>query len=75
MYMFKGIDLSSDTATKPTHAMKVAMMDAMVGDEQKDEDPTTLQLQEMISEMLGFDHAVFFTVCNHGKSDCIKCSM
>lgn len=57
--MFQGIDLSSDTATKPTTAMKTAMMSALMGDEQKDEDPTTLELQEMVGDMLGFDHALF----------------
>ncbi|HSW68876.1 MAG TPA: threonine aldolase family protein [Gammaproteobacteria bacterium] len=57
--MFQGIDLSSDTATKPTDAMKAAMMNALLGDEQKDEDPTTLELQKMTGDMLGFDHALF----------------
>lgn len=58
--MFKGIDLSSDTATKPTRAMKEAMMDAPLGDEQKGEDPTTRRLEEMVAKLLGFDRALFF---------------
>lgn len=58
--MFKGIDLFSDTSTRPTAAMKKAMMEAEVGDEQKGEDPTTRQLEEMIAEMLGFNAALFF---------------
>ncbi|MBS0289046.1 MAG: hypothetical protein JSS07_03275 [Proteobacteria bacterium] len=37
--MFKGIDLFSDTMTQPTQAMKQAMMDAELGDEQKGEIP------------------------------------
>jgi len=57
--MFHGIDLSSDTATKPTEAMKKAMFEAEVGDEQKNEDPTTIKLENMISDMLGFSDAVF----------------
>jgi threonine aldolase len=57
--MFKGIDLSSDTATKPTPAMKQAMFNAELGDEQKGEDPTTLQLEKMGAELLGLDKALF----------------
>lgn len=58
--MFNGIDLSSDTATQPTEKMKQAMFSAKLGDEQKKEDPTTLQLQEMAAELLGFEQALFF---------------
>src|SRR5579872_6790212 len=57
--MFKGIDLFSDTATKPTLAMKEAMLAAELGDEQKKEDPTTCQLEEMAADLLGFDEALF----------------
>jgi len=57
--MFKGIDLSSDTATKPSLAMKKFMFDAMVGDEQKNEDPTTLQLEETVAKLFGFDMSIF----------------
>ncbi len=57
--MFKGIDLSSDTATKPTLAMKEAMLAAELGDEQKGEDPTTLELEKRMAALLGFDHALF----------------
>lgn len=58
--MFKGIDLYSDTATRPSLAMKQAMMAAEVGDEQRGEDPTTRQLEEMAAEMLGHEAAMFF---------------
>lgn len=58
--MFKGVDLASDTATKPSIAMKEAMFAAELGDEQKAEDPTTLQLEAMAAELLGFDRALFF---------------
>lgn len=58
--MFKGIDLSSDTATKPSKAMLTAMMNAEVGDEQKSEDPTTKQLEELVADMFGFTQALFF---------------
>lgn len=57
--MFSGIDLSSDTATRPTAAMKKAMMDAEVGDEQQGEDPTTKKLEERFAELLGKEAALF----------------
>lgn len=58
--MFKGIDLSSDTATKPSLAMKAAMLSCELGDEQKREDTTTLQLEKMVADLLNFDEALFF---------------
>lgn len=58
--MFKGIDLFSDTLTQPTAAMKQAMFAAELGDEQKGEDPTTLKLEAMAADMLGFSAAMFF---------------
>lgn len=58
--MFKGIDLFSDTVTRPSAAMKQAMIAADLGDEQKAEDPTTRQLEERMAALLGFSHAMFF---------------
>jgi threonine aldolase len=61
------VDLSSDTVTQPTTAMRRFMCDAPVGDEQKYEDPTVNLLQEMVAELLGKDAAVFLpsgTMCN-----------
>ncbi len=58
--MFKGIDLYSDTLTKPTDAMRKVMAKAEVGDEQKGEDPTTLRLEEKVAELLGKSAARFF---------------
>ncbi len=61
------IDLSSDTATKPSEGMRRAMMAAEVGDEQRREDPTTNKLQEQVAAMLGKESALFLpsaTMCN-----------
>lgn len=61
------IDLYSDTVTKPCAAMRRAMAEAEVGDEQKFEDPTTSQLQDMAAEILGTEAAVFLpsgSMCN-----------
>ena len=53
------IDLRSDTATKPTEAMRAAMAAAEVGDEQHREDPTVNELQRRAAELLGHEAALF----------------
>ncbi|MEZ6125460.1 MAG: low-specificity L-threonine aldolase [Planctomycetaceae bacterium] len=53
------IDLRSDTVTRPTQAMKQAMMDAEVGDDVMREDPTVNRLETMVAELLGKEAAVF----------------
>src|SRR5262249_19026599 len=61
------VDLYSDTVTKPTTAMRRFMCDAEVGDEQKGEDPTVNQLQDVVAGLLGKEAAVFLpsgTMCN-----------
>jgi threonine aldolase len=54
------IDLRSDTVTKPTAAMRRAMADADVGDDERDGDPTTRRLEERVAGMLGKEAALFF---------------
>ncbi len=61
------IDLSSDTATKPSEGMKRAMMAAEVGDEQRREDPTTNALQERVAAMLGKESALFLPSATMGN--------
>ena len=46
------IDLTSDTSTRPTPAMRAFMAAAPVGDEQRREDPTVNRLQEMSAALL-----------------------
>jgi threonine aldolase len=53
------IDLSSDTATRPSEGMRRAMAAAEVGDEQKREDPATNALQERAADLLGKEAALF----------------
>src|SRR5919202_4808407 len=53
------IDLRSDTATRPTDAMREAIARAAVGDEQKREDPTVNELERRGAELLGQDAAVY----------------
>jgi threonine aldolase len=61
------INLLSDTQTRPTPAMREAMAQADVGDEQIGDDPTVKHLCERVAEMLGKQAAVFLpsgTMCN-----------
>jgi len=53
------IDLRSDTVTKPTPAMRQAMMDAEVGDDVFGEDPTAQLLEARAAGLLGKEAAVF----------------
>lgn len=53
------IDLRSDTVTRPTAAMRRAMAEAEVGDDQYGEDPTVRRLEELAAEMLGKEAAVY----------------
>ena len=54
------IDLRSDTLTKPTATMRLAMADAEVGDDVYAEDPTVRQLEETVASMFGRPGALFF---------------
>jgi threonine aldolase len=53
------IDLRSDTVTKPTPAMRRAMLDAEVGDDVFGEDPTARRLEARVAQILGKEAAVF----------------
>lgn len=68
----KIIDLRSDTVTKPTTAMRKAMMDAEVGDDVFGEDPTVNKLQKKIAKMFGKGAALFVPSGVMGNQICIK---
>jgi threonine aldolase len=53
------IDLRSDTITQPTPGMRRAIAEAVVGDEQKREDPTVIALEQRTAELLGQEEAVY----------------
>ncbi len=53
------IDLRSDTVTHPTDAMRRAMAQAPVGDDQFGEDPTVNLLQERVAALLGKEAALW----------------
>ncbi len=61
------INLYSDTQTRPTMAMKAAMMEAEVGDEQAGLDPSIDALCERSAALFGKQAAIFLptgTMCN-----------
>jgi threonine aldolase len=53
------VDLRSDTVTRPTKAMRAAMLDAEVGDDVYGEDPTVNALQQRLASDLGFEAGLF----------------
>ncbi|MBL8818663.1 MAG: aminotransferase class I/II-fold pyridoxal phosphate-dependent enzyme [Planctomyces sp.] len=53
------IDLRSDTVTKPSAAMRQAMLTAEVGDDTMGEDPTVRELEERIAAMFGKEAALY----------------
>lgn len=53
------IDLRSDTVTRPTPAMRAAMLSAEVGDDVYGEDPTVNVLEARLAAELGFESGLF----------------
>ncbi|MFL6661546.1 MAG: low-specificity L-threonine aldolase [Rhizobacter sp.] len=61
------VDLRSDTVTRPTPAMRDAMMRAELGDDVFGDDPTVNALQERIAAMLGKEAALFVSSGTQGN--------
>ncbi len=73
------IDLRSDTVTKPTEDMRLAMYRAEVGDDVYQDDPSVNYLEHLAAEMLGKEAALYvssgtqgnlvalMTHCRHGE--------
>ena len=55
----KIIDLRSDTVTRPSPEMRLAMAHAEVGDDVIDKDPTVERLQARTAELFGKEAAIF----------------
>jgi threonine aldolase len=66
------IDLRSDTVTKPTPAMRRAMMEAEVGDDVYREDPTVNRLEERAAEIAGKEAALFVPSGTMGNTIAVK---
>ncbi|ARP80884.1 low-specificity L-threonine aldolase [Bordetella genomosp. 8] len=54
------IDLRSDTVTRPSAAMRAAMVDAPVGDDVMGDDPTVQRLQAQVAARAGKEAALYF---------------
>ena len=66
------IDLRSDTVTRPTPGMRQAIAEAIVGDEQKREDPTVTALQERVAALLGHEAALFLPTATMANQIALK---
>ncbi|HEX2345272.1 MAG TPA: threonine aldolase family protein [Gaiellaceae bacterium] len=66
------IDLRSDTATQPTPGMRRAIAEAVVGDEQKREDPTVAELEARVAALLGQEAAVFLPTATMANQIALK---
>lgn len=66
------IDLRSDTVTKPTPAMRQAMMEAEVGDDVYGEDPTVNRLEQRAAEIIGKEAALFVPTGTMGNTIAVK---
>ena len=53
------VDLRSDTVTRPSTAMRLAMAEADVADDVYGEDPTVKKLEERVAELLGTEAALW----------------
>ena len=67
-----GIDLRSDTVTKPTPGMRRAMMEAEVGDDVYGEDPTVNRLEQRAAEIAGKEAALFVPTGTMGNTIAVK---
>lgn len=77
--MMRIIDIRSDTVTKPTEEMRMAMYKAKVGDDVCGDDPTVMELEKIAAKMTGKEAALFvpsgtfgnqlalFTHCERGS--------
>ncbi|NUO61636.1 MAG: low specificity L-threonine aldolase [Hamadaea sp.] len=53
------VDLRSDTVTRPSAGMREAMMAAEVGDDVFGDDPTVIELERRVAQLLGHEAALF----------------
>jgi threonine aldolase len=67
------VDLRSDTVTRPTPAMREAMVRADVGDDVYGEDPTVRALEERVADELGKEAALFVPTGTMGNQLALLC--
>jgi len=67
------VDLRSDTVTRPTPALRRAIMDAVVGDDVFGDDPTVQALERRVAELAGKEAALYVPSGTMGNQLAIKC--
>ena len=67
------VDLRSDTVTRPTPAMRRAIMDAEVGDDVFGDDPTVQALERRVAELAGKEAALYVPSGTMGNQLAIRC--
>jgi threonine aldolase len=67
------VDLRSDTVTRPTPAMRRAIMDAEVGDDVFGDDPTVLALERRVAELAGKEAALYVPSGTMGNQLAVRC--
>lgn len=67
------VDLRSDTVTRPTAAMREAMMNAVLGDDVLGDDPTVAELEAVSAEMLGKEAGLFVPSGTMGNQIALAC--
>jgi len=68
----EGVDLRSDTVTRPTAAMREAMARAEVGDDVYGEDPTVRALEQRVAELLGKEAALLVPSGTMGNQSALR---
>ena len=66
-------DLRSDTVTRPTPAMRRAILDAEVGDDVFGDDPTVQALQRRVAELAGKEAALYVPSGTMGNQLAVRC--
>ena len=66
------VDLRSDTVTRPTPAMRAAMVGAEVGDDVYGEDPTVNALEREVAALFGHEAALFAPTGSMANQICIQ---
>lgn len=61
------IDLRSDTVTVPSEAMRLAIYQAVVGDDVYEEDPTVVELERLVARQMGMEAGLFVTSGTQGN--------
>lgn len=58
--MISSVDLRSDTVTRPSAAMRLAISEAVVGDDVMQDDPTIKALEERVANLFQKEASLFF---------------